>query len=120
MRFNGKKVSEMSYEDQNNMLIENGSLIRCIRNPTYYQECIALESNPFSIKYIENPSEVLQMIAIHNDYHSIRAIMDPCKMAQIEAAFKYTNDEIDLLKMDINNPCDEVLKLIETIEEAKQ
>lgn len=120
MRFNGKKVSDMSYNEQLEMLKSNGSLIKCIKNPTEEQKYVAVGSSPFSIRFINNPSEELQMLAIKISPYSVRAIIEPSEMVQIEAAKQYLSDEVELLKSDIPNPCEEVIKIIRKLKHPKQ
>lgn len=120
MRFNGKKVSDMSYDEQLEMLKTNGSLIKCIKNPTEEHKYVAVETSPFSIRFIHNPSEELQMLAIKISPYSIRAITEPSEMVQIEAAKQYSPDEVELLKSDILNPCEEVIEIIRKLKHSKR
>lgn len=115
MRYKGKHIKDMSYEEQLEMVQENGSLIRCIKEPTDEMISIAIDSNPFSIRFIDNPSELIQVQAVKNNVYSIRAILYPCKDAQLIAIKGYSTDEIDLLSNDISNPCEEVFNYIESI-----
>lgn len=112
MKFNGKSIKNMTYDEIINMLKINGSLIRCIKNPTFEMIQISINQNPFSIKYIKDPSEYIQIMAVRINPHSIRSIIEPTVKVQYEAVSACSADKVESLIDEIYPLDDNIFKLI--------
>lgn len=112
MKFNGKNIKEMTSDEIIEMLKINGSLIRCIKEPSLGMMELAIKQNPFSIKYIQNPPIRMQVLAVTSNPHSIRSIINPSYAIQLIATTNCQVDELEDLMKEIENLDDSLFRFI--------
>lgn len=90
-------ISDMSYDDQCELLRIKGNAIQYLQNPTIEQQVIAVRQNGYAIRHIEKPSYKVQETAFSTSPTSVQFVDAPYEEL-LERAFEKDPNVLPFIK----------------------